>query len=416
MSVVINTNAAATMAADNLAQSSALLQKSLNRLSSGSRIVSPEDDAGGLAVSMKLSATAHRQAAVSNNIANSTSFLQTQDGVLNVVGKVLTRISELKTLYFDPTKNSTDKANYNAEFKQLQSQLSSLSNEKFNGVDLFGSTGLNVGVTADATSGTTVAVGAAALMGSSGPSLFSDEFNDLSNWSVFGGSPSVSANKLILSGGSDLDTLQSFSGALTVTYDVKMSGANSQVALGFVGGGIGSNLAFGTNIFDTAVHSVKVVFDGSGNASTFLDNSSTAADTQSGVTEGLGLALENFDTNQVEVSHFAVNAGLAVASNTSSLATATDLGSVNLDTITSAIQDVASLRANNGAQQSRLGFAAEVLTTNKANIEAANSRITDVDVAAESTQLARYNVLTQAGTAMLSQANQSTQIALKLLS
>jgi len=86
-----------------------------------------------------------------------------------------------------------------------------------------------------------------------------------------------------------------------------------------------------------------------------------------------------------------------------------------LSTITNAIQNVATMRATNGAEQSRLGFASELLTTNKANLEAATSRITDVDVASESTQLARWNTLVQAGTSMLTQANQSAQVALKLL-
>ena len=85
-------------------------------------------------------------------------------------------------------------------------------------------------------------------------------------------------------------------------------------------------------------------------------------------------------------------------------------------TITSAIDTVATARANNGAKQSVLGFAGEVLSVNKANLEAASSRITDVDVASESTQLARWNVMVQSGTAMLAQANQSAQSALRLLS
>jgi flagellin len=83
--------------------------------------------------------------------------------------------------------------------------------------------------------------------------------------------------------------------------------------------------------------------------------------------------------------------------------------------IDTAIQSVATLRASNGAAQSRLGFESDLVTTNKANLEAANSRIIDVDVAEESTQLARWNTLVQAGTSMLSQANQSAQTALKLL-
>lgn len=87
-----------------------------------------------------------------------------------------------------------------------------------------------------------------------------------------------------------------------------------------------------------------------------------------------------------------------------------------VSTIQDAIQNLATLRANNGAEQSRLTFAAEMLAVNKTNLEAANSRIIDVDVADESTKLARFNILQQAGTAMLAQANQSTQSILRLIS
>jgi flagellin len=87
----------------------------------------------------------------------------------------------------------------------------------------------------------------------------------------------------------------------------------------------------------------------------------------------------------------------------------------SIATVTTAIENVATMRASNGAEQSRLGFASELLTVNKANLEAATSRIVDVDVAEESTQLARWNTLVSAGTSMLSQANQSAQTALKLL-
>jgi flagellin len=229
MSVVINTNYAATVASNNLAASNDMLQRSLNRLSSGSKIVNPADDAGGLAVSMKLSAAAKRSGAVVTNIGNSV-----------------------------------------AEFVQLQSELTSLVAEKFNGVNLFGSTSLAVGVSED--------------------------------------------------------------GSSTVTISAKQLADSAS--------GIGA-------INDSGV---------------------------------------------------------------------TSLAAISLDDITTAIGNVATMRANNGAEQSRLGFAAEVLTVNKANLESANSRIIDVDVASESTQLARWNILVQSGTAMLAQANQSSQIALKLLS
>jgi flagellin len=107
-----------------------------------------------------------------------------------------------------------------------------------------------------------------------------------------------------------------------------------------------------------------------------------------------------------------VAAVIAGSNNISSIAGA---GSISVDTITKAIQGVAQMRATNGAEQSKLGFSSELLTVNKANLEAANSRIVDVDVAEESTQLARWNILVQSGTAMLSQANQSTQSVMRLL-
>ncbi len=273
MSVIINTNSAAQIAANNLAYSNKMLQGSMNKLSSGSKIVNPSDDAGGLAVSMKLRATAARQTALQTNIGDATSFLQTQDGALQVVGSILNRISELETLYQDPTKNTSDQANYDGEFTQLQSELTNLTGEAFNGVSLFGSSSFTVDVTDNLSSSSGVAVSA-------------------------------------------------------------------------------------QNLASTAV--------------------------------GIGAI---------------------------TLTTVTSLGSAGftLTTVTNAIQNVATMRANNGAEQSRLGFASTLLSTNATNLQSAISRISDVDVAEETTNLAKWNVLVQAGTSMLTQANQSAQIALKLI-
>ena len=129
MSLVINTHSAASAATVNLNRSNALLQKSLNRLSSGVKITSPADDAGGLAVSMKMAAAIRRTDAANSNVANAISFLQTQDGGLATAGKILGRISELRTLYSDVTKNTNDRANYETEFDQLKSQLIDITSE-----------------------------------------------------------------------------------------------------------------------------------------------------------------------------------------------------------------------------------------------------------------------------------------------
>ena len=291
MSVVINTNTAATSAAYNLGNTNVNLQRSLNRLSSGSRINSSADDAGGLAVSMKMSASIRRTDATLANVNNSVSFLQTQDGVLKTADKVLNRMSELATLAQDVTKSTDDLALYNTELSQLKGQLNLMLEEKFNGISLFSA------------GGSASAVGVA----------FDDD--------------------------ATLTVVTSHDGDQTV--------------------GI------------TQVDLNQVVFNVAG-----ADTSSTA--------------LMDISTTS--------NAQAAV------------------DTIQVAIQNLATIRANNGAEQSRLTFAADMLAVNKTNLEAANSRIIDVDVADESTKLARYNILQQAGTAMLAQANQATQSILRLIS
>src|SRR5712692_2655305 len=110
--MVINTNISALTSARLLSDSSAMLAKSLARLSSGSKIVSPADDAAGLAVSMRFDAEINRTQAASNNVANATSFSQTQDGFLNKVSGALNRMSELSILSQDVTKTDADRALY----------------------------------------------------------------------------------------------------------------------------------------------------------------------------------------------------------------------------------------------------------------------------------------------------------------
>jgi len=283
MSVVINTNTAATSAAYNLSNTNVNLQRSLSRLSSGSRINSSFDDAGGLAVSMKMSASIRRTEATQANVQNSISFLQTQDGVLKTADKVLNRMSELATLAQDVTKSTNDLALYDTELDVLKNQLSLMLSEKFNGISLFSS-----GTTTGLDSSTTLTV------------------------------------------------VTSHDGAQTVGI--------TQADLSFVSTSVGSSNTSGMDI-------------------------STTSAAQNAVT-----------------------------------------------TIQTAIQNLATIRANNGAEQSRLTFAGDMLAVNKTNLEAANSRIIDVDVADESTKLARYNILQQAGTAMLAQANQATQSILRLIS
>ena len=148
--MVINTNTTAMASARSLASSTSNLAKSLARLSSGSKIVSPEDDAAGLAQSIKFEAQMNRNTAVRANVGNAVSFVQTQDGFLQKVQSALDRMSELSVLSQDITKTDTDRSNYTVEFSQLQSYISDIGTKDFNGVNLFAATGQSVTIDSDA--------------------------------------------------------------------------------------------------------------------------------------------------------------------------------------------------------------------------------------------------------------------------
>ena len=137
MSIVINSNMAASYSALNMKRANDLLSKSLQRLSSGKRIVSPADDAGGLAVGLKLQSSLKRAAASRMNTQNGTSFLQMQDSVMKIGGEILDRMAELKSFFNDVSKNAADRETYNHEFHELQVELNNLRSQKFNGVSLF---------------------------------------------------------------------------------------------------------------------------------------------------------------------------------------------------------------------------------------------------------------------------------------
>lgn len=150
--MVINSNIQAQTAARHLLTSSSALAKSLSRLSSGSKIVDPSDDAAGLAVASRLDAQVNRINAAKNNVANAISFTQTQDGYLGKIAKALDRMSELAMMAQDVTKTDTDRALYNSEYEQLGAYITSAASKDFNGVTLFSSSDL--GVTIDSEGGT----------------------------------------------------------------------------------------------------------------------------------------------------------------------------------------------------------------------------------------------------------------------
>ena len=311
MPLTINTNSPAAAANYHLSRNQSALQKSLTRLSSGSRIVQPVDDAGGLAVPMKLQSAIPRPQGAQKNVQNATSFLEVQDGVLASAGKILNRMIELKGLSDDVMKNNSDSANYNREFQDLQQQIYDMSSLKFNGVSMF--------------------------------AQYSSEANNAEG--VFNND------------------------ALDNTVSVYVSADGST----------------GTKV---SVNKALLLSALTINASTL-----SAVSFSSGATAGNGIF------------------SFAAADSSSVI----DLSDISVGVFTQAIENIATLRADNGASMSRLRFAGEEMGTQETNLIAARGRITDVDIAAESTRLAKYNVLVQASASMLSQANSNSDIALMLL-
>ena len=148
MSILISNSADA---AHYLKQNQAELQKSLKRLSSGKKISGGGDDPGGLAVAMKINASIKRLAGAENNVQNGISFLEVQDGLLETMGNILTRMSELKGLHTDdPLKDTSEKAAYESEYNDLITQLGSIKDMKLNGQALFGTDDAHKEITLDA--------------------------------------------------------------------------------------------------------------------------------------------------------------------------------------------------------------------------------------------------------------------------
>ncbi len=150
--MIINTNVSAEIGATNLAGSTSMLNQSLARLSSGSKIVSPADDPAGLAESISLSSDINRTTAANSNVSNAISFAQTQDGFLQKIGDALNRMSELAVQAQDVTKSATDRSDYQQEFSTLAAYITNTGGKDFNGVSLFSASALSV--TTDGDGGT----------------------------------------------------------------------------------------------------------------------------------------------------------------------------------------------------------------------------------------------------------------------
>jgi len=340
MPLNISTNTAALRAGSHLAVNQTRLQRSFDRLASGKKLSSPIEDPGGLAVSMKLSAAVNRLSGAQNNVSNAISFLEVQDGMLDTVGRIVDRMSELKGLASqDPMKSAQDRASYDNEFKDLQVQLYNISQQKFNGVSMFANH-----TTDENDTNTSTQI------------LFNAQSTTRANdntMTIFTSAEGAAGSKVSIFKSALLS-------ALTVKQDRSLAGNDTT-----------SDGGIGTSDWDEV-------------------NGSWAS------------TLKPSDNSWVTFA--ADNVGDTLG-----------LDMISVGVITQALENIAYLRAQNGGSSSRLAFNSESLVQQKTNMRAALGRMVDVDFAEETTNMAKYSVLSQASASILSQANANTDIALMLL-
>jgi flagellin-like hook-associated protein FlgL len=517
MPIVLNTNSAATEATFNLSKANDNLRRSIARLSSGNRITKPTDDAGGLAVAYKLQSSVKRTEASLNNHQNALSFLQVQDGVLEAMGDIVDRMSELRTMAADVSKNAADVENYSKEFLELQDQLAQMKREKFNGVELFAveneqdaMKGINKshlivnGELHDNVNGKTYSNKAEyeyfddPLVEKRAKSSFDKfEFQLYTNPSGVEEDGNIKLNIVNLQFmlgikdpsafgvGHDLDTdndnIISDAEWAASTYDRDGDGTINGTELADSGLGLVDfnrdgnaattqyeefgwrNSGFDANK-DGQIDAAEWTASGyDTNSNGVIDGTEEAdaitATTASGISyldrrdNGTGVAGADgsIDTggatgiaphykegygNTVSVGSTINLAGLnqvtldpgnksvhgdnAEALKYNEWLTSDgyikDITKISIEEFTNIIEKIADIRAENGAEQQRVNQSLSLQQTNLVNLEAAHGRIMDVDVALESTRLARHSVTVQASAAMVAQANQMSAVALTLLS
>jgi flagellin len=413
---VINTNVSATLASNAIARNDRAMTTAMERLSTGLRINSAGDDAAGLALASRMRSQVDGLEQAARNANDGISMIQTAEGAYIEVSNMLARMKELAVQASSGTYSSTDRAALNLEFGQLQSEMQRIAgNTQWNGFNILdgaaGGSSATVNYQVGAGSGQTMAA----------------TFNTLYK--------SVAT--------SSLATLTRAGGAPD-KYGIDISGANVaagdhlKITLTDNGGNVVDVLL---NLDATAVASlarpngneVRHALDQAGDIH-YIDNGYTALNTvlgqagHAGIVVTVGSANGTADAaNKIYIAGTAndqaftiANGGVSIVRGEVSTLDAFDVSSAanaqkavaELDTL---ITNVAAGRAKYGAYINRLEYASDNLMNVAQNTDASRSQIEDADYAAETSELARTQIIAQASTAMLAQANQSKQSVLALL-
>jgi len=392
MGLRINQNIAALNAHRNLVATDNALSKSLERLSSGFRINRAADDAAGLAISEKLRAQVRGLAQAIRNAQDGISMIQTAEGALNEVHAMLQRMRELALQAANDTLSDSDRAAINQEVQQLRQELDNVSNRTtFNGKKL-----LDGSLVTQVAGGSEIKVGTVVSSGGESAHVVELDVSGAQSGRTYTFSYNATTDTLTLTRSGDnvsqSITLSAVAAGGSLELNFYQLGISLKVTS--TGGITADNL--GAALTAAATDSITTA-SGSGSANfqvgpAATDSISVSFDKVDVDALGLTTALDDFDTSQT-------------VANAQALVTALD----------SAVNTVSEKRGKFGAAQNRLEHTVASLGVAQENMSAAESRIRDVDMAQEMVQFTRAQILLQAGTAMLAQANAAPQVVLQLL-
>ena len=380
---VINTNITAMIGQQNLGKSQSALQTSMERLSSGLRINSAADDAAGQAIANRMTAQTTGLAQAQRNANDGISVAQTAEGALNQVNDNLQRIRELTVQAQNDTNSPEDLNSIQDEITQRLGEIDRISGEtNFNGVKVLAEDqafSIQVG----ANDGEKITMN---LKEINAETLGLDDFN---------------VNTRLAEAPADGDTIEIDGASYSVVATASTTAGDLEVEAADITEGTvtGTPVADGTN---------SLVIDDDGNA--FVKNVN-GGEVSYYEAELSGTAADGTDSATISYTVAAdAKAVSGVTDDSTKVATENPLAALD-----SALSDVDSLRSEMGAMQNRFDSAITNLSTTETNLSAARSRIEDADYAVEVSNMTRAQILQQAGTSVLAQANQVPQSVLSLL-
>ena len=411
---VINTNIAASVTANAMKENARVMENTMERLATGQRINSASDDAAGLAIGSRMEAQIRGLSQGVRNANDAISLLQTVDGAAIEIGDMLQRMRELSVQATNGTNDSNDIANLNKEFAQLATEIDRVADDtKFNGSVLM-NTGVSKSFTIGADQDDVVSVSiqdfnlaAGALTsggGSAGTGTLGLTRAEIQADLVSGGIMTITdGTATITLSLSDIHAANN-NGALTVAADNSGSATMALITTALnVKANANANFSATFSQSDDTGFTITEKSGFHGADKTYTTGGATAAES---VALSNGVAGAAGGVYGVDVS--------AYKDSTSSSVNSTS-GAGVISILEDAIVNLAAARADYGALINRLEHSIDNINNTVQNTKAAKSAIMDADYAAETTELARTQIISQASTAMLSQANQQAQSVLALL-